>query len=195
MPGDLPASSAYTYAAEISADEVAEAGASGVEFSEPLPFYFDNFLNYPVGTAVPLGAYNRDTARWEAQPNGRVIKIVSGGIDTDDDGQADNSGMSDEEVSALQNRYSVGKTLWRVELTFFAVIDCNSPGGYPTDAIPPNGGPPSGNDTHDQLDASALPACREWRWHVDPARRRGDLRASFRGRNGERKRVRRFRSR
>jgi hypothetical protein len=48
MPALLPANSGYTYCVELSVDE-----AAGVTFSNPLPVYVENFINFPVGTPVP----------------------------------------------------------------------------------------------------------------------------------------------
>lgn len=59
MPGALPPASGYTYAVELSADEALAAGAERVEFSQPLPFYVDNFPDFPVGEPVPVGWYDR----------------------------------------------------------------------------------------------------------------------------------------
>ena len=44
MPGDLPPTSAYTYAVELSVDEAIAVGANTVNFDRPIPFYVDNFL-------------------------------------------------------------------------------------------------------------------------------------------------------
>ena len=52
MPAELPATSGYTYCAELSIDEALSAGATDVQFSVPLPFYVENFLGFPV----PQGA-------------------------------------------------------------------------------------------------------------------------------------------
>jgi hypothetical protein len=49
MPGPLPANSAYTYAAELSADEAIAVGAKTVRFSQPVINYVENFLGFPVG--------------------------------------------------------------------------------------------------------------------------------------------------
>ncbi|MCG8417153.1 MAG: hypothetical protein MJE77_04315 [Proteobacteria bacterium] len=55
MPGSLPATSGYTYAVELSVDQALQAGATRVEFSQPLPFYVDNYLDFPTGEIVPVG--------------------------------------------------------------------------------------------------------------------------------------------
>jgi hypothetical protein len=61
MPAELPPTSAYAYALDLSIDE---AGPNGVRFSSPPPLYVENFLNFPVGSAVPLGSYDRTAATW-----------------------------------------------------------------------------------------------------------------------------------
>ena len=55
MPAALPPTSGYTYAVELSADEAIAAGATSVTFNQPLPFYVENFLGFPVGSLVPIG--------------------------------------------------------------------------------------------------------------------------------------------
>ena len=35
------------------------AGATTVEFSQPIATYLENFLHFPVGAAVPAGYYDR----------------------------------------------------------------------------------------------------------------------------------------
>ncbi|HEY2324848.1 MAG TPA: IPT/TIG domain-containing protein, partial [Thermoanaerobaculia bacterium] len=67
MPALLPANSGYTYCVELSVDE-----APGVTFSNPLPVYVENFINFPVGTAVPLGYFDRNQQKWLPAANGIV---------------------------------------------------------------------------------------------------------------------------
>ena len=67
MPGSLPANSGYTYAAEFSVDEALKAGATQVNFDKPLINYTENFIGAPVGSAVPTGYYDRETAEWKAR--------------------------------------------------------------------------------------------------------------------------------
>jgi len=55
MPGDLPTSSGYTYAVELSIDEAVRSGATHVEFNKPVSFYLDNFLNFPLVSPYPWG--------------------------------------------------------------------------------------------------------------------------------------------
>ena len=77
MPGELPAMSGYTYAAEYSVDEAMAAGATEVRFSRPVVSYTDNFLDFPVGGTVPTGYYDRGREAWVSAPNGRVVEIRS----------------------------------------------------------------------------------------------------------------------
>ena len=80
MPAALPASSGYTYAAELSVDEA--SARTTVQFSQPVVSYTENFVGFPVGTPVPVGYYDRARAAWMASDNGRVIKVltVTGGL-------------------------------------------------------------------------------------------------------------------
>lgn len=104
MPAELPASVAFTYAAEFglwSGDQ-----EIAVEFANPAYAYVDNFLRFevdpldpdradapteeevaqdyndfskkwqmPPGTYIPSGYLDRDTGRWLAAPNGHVIEV------------------------------------------------------------------------------------------------------------------------
>jgi RHS repeat-associated protein len=148
MPGALPATSAYTYAVELSVDEAVAAGAKEVRFSEPVPFYLDNFVGFPVGTPVPVGYYDYDKAQWVPSVDGRVIAIlsVSGGlatIDASGNGQAATAeqlsalGITDAERTRLAELYGPGKSLWRAQLPHFSTIDCNWAADLPPGAIPP----------------------------------------------------------
>jgi hypothetical protein len=50
MPGMLPPTSGYTWAAELSVDEAIAAGAKSVEFDRAVPVYVENFVGFPAGT-------------------------------------------------------------------------------------------------------------------------------------------------
>ena len=125
MPGALPPSSGYTYAVELSADEAIAAGATSVRFNQPVPFYVQNFVRFPVGSLVPTGFYDRGTGLWVASDNGRVIKVISiaGGLadlDLDGNGTIDDAtalaalGITDAERQRLASLYTPGQELWRV---------------------------------------------------------------------------------
>jgi len=155
MPAELPPTSAYTYAVELSVDEAIAAGANQVQFSAPVPLYIENFLGFPIGTNVPEGSYDRQRGVWLAEPNGLVIKIVSiasglANLDITGDGVADSSaalaaiGITDAERQQLAALYPVGQGLWRVPLAHFSPLDSNWATQPPPDAIsPPSDGPES----------------------------------------------------
>ncbi len=136
MPAVLPQNSAYTYAVEFSLDEAQAAGATEVRFTKPVASYTDNFLNMPVGTAVPVGYYDRLKGQWMAEDNGRVIKILSitaGKADLDVQGSGqissqaalDSLGITEAERQQLATEYAAGKSLWRVRLSHFTLLDYN----------------------------------------------------------------------
>ncbi|MBI4704111.1 MAG: hypothetical protein HY744_23630, partial [Deltaproteobacteria bacterium] len=145
MPSELPAQSFYTYAVELSADEAVATGAARVQFNQPAILYLDNFLNLPVGTPVPTGAYDRCTPCWTPSTSGRVIQIlgVAGGvadIDVDgdlvaDEGPAAALGITVAERAKLADLYLPGQSLWRVPVLSFSSWDCNL-GGLPAGPAP-----------------------------------------------------------
>ena len=151
MPGPLPPTSAYTYAFEMKADEAnTKIEGKDVLFDRPVPFYINNFLNFPVGTSVPVGYYNKDKAAWMPSENGKVIKIlvINNGIadiDSNGDDVADDAatlaafGITDQERTQLAGLYTSGQTLWRVQVNHLSTWDCNWPFKMPDDAIRPNG--------------------------------------------------------
>ena len=150
MPAELPPNSAYTYAVELTAQEVGIPGVVAATFSQPISLYVDNFLDFPVGSDVPVGAYDGDAAAWMPQPNGRVIEILdtTGGvaqIDSDGDGLADNPatlaalGITPAEQIDLVGTYTAGARVWRVTTGFFSTYDLNWWWRQPADAVVPNG--------------------------------------------------------
>lgn len=153
MPAELPPNSAYTYATEFTVDEADAAGATIVNFSQPLIAYNENFLNFPVGTGIPMGYYDHEKALWVASDSGRVIKILSVtaglvNLDTDGNGQAESAatltslGITDAERATLATLYTVGQSLWRTLVYHFSDWDknmgtscqqpCSAPGLTPT---------------------------------------------------------------
>ncbi|HET8936733.1 MAG TPA: hypothetical protein VFN67_24990 [Polyangiales bacterium] len=150
MPAPLPAATAYTYAVELSVDEAIAAGATRVDFSQPIPFYLDNFLGFPVGSAVPAGYYDRRLGLWIASQNGRVVAFVgvNNGIaelDTNGDQVADDTaslaalGITDQERGRIAEIYTAGQTLWRVPIDHFTPWDYNWPYSLPPNtSYPPN---------------------------------------------------------
>jgi len=165
MPGDLPNTSGYTYAAEFSLDEARSAGAIRVSFNPPVISYVDNFLQFPAGTIVPAGYYDPDRATWVPGDNGIVLKIIAvnagaASIDVSGDGVAEDQatltslGIDATEVTLLSEKYKAGTSVWRVPLAHFSPWDFNWGFGPPPDAEVPNPDV-SGGDTDDcQTNAS-----------------------------------------
>ncbi|MBM4379521.1 MAG: hypothetical protein FJ086_09515, partial [Deltaproteobacteria bacterium] len=148
MPGLLPPSSAFTYAAELSADEADAVDATSVVFDRPLYHYVDNFLGFPVGQRVPVGAYDRGIGRWVPSDDGRVVKVLSSGtagveLDGNGDGLADDAAqlagldITPEELLTLASLYPPGQSFWRVPVAHFTPWDCNWPYQFPTDSQSP----------------------------------------------------------
>ena len=149
MPASLPPNVAYTWAAEVSADEAIGAGATQVQFDQPVVLHLDNFLDMPVGAAVPLGYYDREIASWVGADNGLVIEILSidgqGRAELDVDGSGlpadaatlDELGITDDERVQLAVLYTPGTSLWRMEIPHLTPWDANWPVGPSEDAVPP----------------------------------------------------------
>jgi len=154
MPAILPSNVAYTYCVELSVD-----GAQRVRFEKPVITWVDNFLEFNVGSAVPVGYYDRDRGVWVAYENGVVVQLLdtdSNGIvdalDADGNGQPNdlnNNELFSDEVTGLgdSERYVPGSTFWRVAVPHFSPWDCNWPFGPPDDAVSPN---PEGEPDADQ---------------------------------------------
>ncbi len=170
MPGELPANSGYTYAAELSVDEAIAVGAKGVQFSQPVPVYVDNFLGFPTGETVPVGWYDRNKAVWIPSDNGRVIEILSmtngmANIDIDGSGvPADAAalaalGITDAERTQLALLYQFGMTLWRVPTLHFTSYDYNWPYGLPDDAKTPPDEQPGTESPEDSDNEDECPGC------------------------------------
>lgn len=134
MPGDLPPTSAYTYAIEMSVDEVGPT--TPVRFAKPLPFYLENFIGMPDGTAVPVAHYDRDKAVWVPDADGIVVRMHSvtdgmANLVVDATGVPATTtllsqiGIEDWERRILAERHVVGQTLWRVGLRHFSPADLN----------------------------------------------------------------------
>jgi RHS repeat-associated protein len=152
MPGPLPPTSGYTYAVDFSADEATDAGARRVTFSQPVIFYVNDFLNFPVGTTVPEGWYDPQKSAWLPSKSGLVIKILSldsSGIpqlDLDGNGQPASAaqltavGITHAELTELASLYPVGESLWRVAIPHFSGWDSNWGREPPKNATQPPAG-------------------------------------------------------
>ena len=157
MPGELPPTSAYTYAVEYSVDEANKDKAVDVQFDKPIVTYVDNIVGFKAGTKVPMGYYDREKAQWIPAKDGVVIAIVSesGGraaVDVTGDGVADSAaalatfGIDDDELAKLADLYNPGKSLWRAAITHFTPWDYNWPYGLPDGAGGPDQGGPDDGD-------------------------------------------------
>ena len=157
MPGALPATTAYTYAVGLTSDGV-PAGAE-VVLSQPVPLYVENFLDFPVGTPVPTGAWDPRQGAWIPTTDGRVIAIVStaggvAGVDVTGDGVADGEtvlaelGITVQERQQLAATYRPGAQLQRAPVVRLSGIDLNYPHGVggvdPTGAAAAECDPSSG---------------------------------------------------
>ena len=160
MPGDLPAASQYTYASEYSVDEAVAANAISITFNQPVVQYNENFLNFPAGTIIPSGSYDKTSGIWMPSANGLVVKVLSvtsGSVNLDIDGSGNPAsdsaltaiGINAAERQQLAGLYQPGQSLWRVPLNHFSGWDSNWGWGPPAGAAPPGGpggptgGPPS----------------------------------------------------
>ena len=156
MPGELPTTVGYTWAANFSADEALALGAKHVRFNQPVYTYTNNFIQAPVGTAVPAGWYDFERTAWIGSDNGRVVQILT--IEagqavlriTEADRAATSTelaelGITPDELKALAQMYTAGTQLWRTPMTHFTPWDCNWPWGPPPDAPPPPDDEPPGD--------------------------------------------------
>ena len=161
MPAELPPTSAYTYAVELSVDEAEAAGAKSVRFSRPVPVYVEDFLGFPTGTVVPAATYDRDRHVWVPTTDGRVVEILSisaGRVDLDLTGSGQPAtgqelaalGIDDGERQALAALYPVGQKLWRVPVDHFSAYDFNFPVTLPDGASAPGTDKPESDDKTDK---------------------------------------------
>jgi YD repeat-containing protein len=138
VPADLVPTGAFTYAVELSADEAGALAADRVELSQPVSLYLENFLELPVGSVVPVAAYDRGAASWLGIDNGRVVEVVNvtdglAGLDVDGSGSAASPealsalGITDEECEAIAGVYVPGTALWRAQVQHLAPFDFSFP--------------------------------------------------------------------
>jgi len=140
MPALLPPSSQYTYAVQVTADAQLAAGPGAkITFNQPVPLYVENFLDFPVGTKVPTGVYDPDSAKWFPRPNGVVVRITGTDaqgralLDINGDGIADSdslllfNGIDPLERVKLAGTYPVNSRLWRVPIIETLPHDLNWP--------------------------------------------------------------------
>jgi len=174
MPAELPPTSGYTYAVELSADEAGvKRNGKDVLFSQPVVFYLENFLDLPVGIIVPVGYYDADQAGWVPSDDGRIIQILSiangaAVLDLDGSGTPASAtaladlGITDAERAQLAALYAPGQSLWRARMPHFSTWDCNLGWGPVPDAPAPNNPEPLPNGPEDdpQNDCGSVIECQ-----------------------------------
>jgi RHS repeat-associated protein len=139
MPGQLPPSSQYTYAVQVTADQqIGEPGAT-LTFTKPVPIYVENFLDLDSLKTVPVGVYNPDSAKWLPRPNGLMVKVTGTNaqgqalLDINGDGIADSdslllfNGIDPVERVKLAGTYPLNSRLWRVPIIEALPHDLNWP--------------------------------------------------------------------
>jgi len=170
MPGLLPSTADYTYAIDLSVDQARAAGATQVNLSRAIPIYVDNFLDFPVGTIVPSGYYDREQSNWVAAENGRVVQVLGvdqnglAQLDIDGSGQAANAqalaelGLTDAERQqlAIQSADGTPKSYMRVFITQITPYDLN---WDIADATDPSLPPGEGGSEHPPEDSNCAKGC------------------------------------
>ena len=119
------------------------AGATQVDFSNPVVVFVHNFIDFHTGEAVPSGYYDAGKARWIPSKSGRVIRIesiVNGEAVVDTTGGlagVEPLVLDSAERQKLASLYSPGQTLWRIPITHFSIFDWNWGFGPPDGATYP----------------------------------------------------------
>ncbi|MHB1273346.1 MAG: RHS repeat-associated core domain-containing protein [Rhodanobacter sp.] len=137
MPANLPATSAYTYAVNLSLDEAEAAGATSVQFSKPVPVYVSNYMNISAGTRVPAGYYDPQAGAWKGSLDGVVAKVLGvdaqglAQLDLDGSGSPASAtllgqyGIDTAELATITKSFAVGQSFWRVPVNHFTDWDFN----------------------------------------------------------------------
>jgi len=158
MPAELPPTTEFTYCAEFRAE-----GYEDVEFEKPVVLWLPNTYDFDVGTAVPLGFYDRTVGKWIPRDNGVVVELldlddddVVDAVDADGDGEPDDlneSGIFSDEVLGLDqiDEALPGTEYWRLLVDHFSPGDPNYPGA-PDDAEGPDPDAPNPDTPDNQPD-------------------------------------------
>lgn len=128
MPGELPAATNYTFAAEV---EVLSGGAAlhDYEFQNDVYIYVrsDEIADFADTTAVPAGTYDATSGRWLPGRDGVVIE-VDRSSGTPIVPTPASLGMSNAERDAIladTTHFANGQRFWRVPVRHFSPIDLN----------------------------------------------------------------------
>jgi hypothetical protein len=141
MPGKLPDNSPYTFAVDVTLQELGPEAK--VTFNKTTYFYVDDFLDSLVGTFVPNGYYDYELGRWVPSTDGLVMRVVSvtpeglAQIDALAEGQDEESdpveledrlGLTTEERAVLAQLYGDGRKFWRMPIDHLTPWDWNHAG-------------------------------------------------------------------
>jgi YD repeat-containing protein len=138
LPAELPDATAHGYALEVSADEADVEGALRVELSQAAHLYVENFLELPVGSSVPLGAYDRAQRQWAGLSDGRILEVLStsagvaaldieGGGNVASESELSAIGIGPEELQAIAELYTPGTSFWRASVQHLAPFELGFP--------------------------------------------------------------------
>jgi len=147
MPANLPAFNAYNLCFSFELLEASAQGATRIEFNPPLIHYVDNFQQLEPGFEIATGSYDPVLARWEAEDNSLVVRILQeqGGLAVLDVGsgqpatpaQLEALGVTPAELARLAELYEPGGELVRCRVPHFSYWDFNPAPVPPNDAITP----------------------------------------------------------
>ncbi|MDH4283229.1 MAG: carboxypeptidase regulatory-like domain-containing protein, partial [Myxococcales bacterium] len=141
MPGKLPDNSLYTFAVDLTLEELGPEAK--VTFNRTTYFYVDDFLDSPVGAFVPNGYYDYDLARWVPSTDGLVMRVVGvtpeglaqvDALADDQDLETDpveleaRLGLTPEEREVLAELYADGRKFWRMPIDHLTPWDWNHAG-------------------------------------------------------------------
>ncbi|WP_456415524.1 PKD domain-containing protein, partial [Thiolapillus sp.] len=131
---------------------VADGHDAGLSFGGSMPLYLPNHQQFPVGTALPAGRYNREKGGWLPAGTGHVLQLVdvtnglaelsldAAGTPLDAAGLAQ-LGISEHERAWLAQHHAVGALLLRAPLTGTGVWAV----GLPLQSQVPQEQPPADN--------------------------------------------------
>jgi RHS repeat-associated protein len=173
MPAPLPPTSAYTYALELTADEIQinngiKVHGKDLLLSKPVILCVENFLNFAAGVPVPYGYFDNDEGVWVPGESGRVIKVLAlknGLVELDSDGTGSamkgealaKLGITDAERRQLAELYKPGQSFWRTPITHFSTGDLNhAPPGAKGPNQPNADGDPNVGDSCSMPGASVI---------------------------------------
>ena len=128
MPGELPPTSAYTFAAELRLED--GSTVMSPHFNNAVIAYVDNFIGVKVGEQVPAGTYDGTIGAWTQSGNQGVAEngVV---LNVNGSGQVETGGATLPYWTLSEQNLVTGwgndKDYWRVPLWHFSSFDFNWP--------------------------------------------------------------------